>query len=186
MSNAPYYPGHDNELYGLVAQFENADQLVEAASKVRDAGYTATDAHVPFPVHGLSDALGVKRTVLPWIVLGGGITGCIGGFLLQYWVSVHAYALNVGGRPLNSWPSFIPVTFECTILFAGISTLIGMLALNGLPRPYHPVFNTPDFERATGNGFFLVVEASDPQFELQETRGFLDGLGPMKVSEVHG
>ena len=178
---------HDKEpkLYGLVAEFDDSHVLIAAAERVRDAGYTHTDAHAPFPVHGLAEALGMKRTVLPWIVLTCGILGCCGGFLLQYWVSVEAYPLNVGGRPFNSWPSFIPVTFECTILLAGLSTLIGMLALNGLPRPYHPVFNTPNFERASSNGYFLCIEATDPNFDLGETRGLMDDLGAVAVSEVY-
>lgn len=171
-------------LYGLVAEFDDSDTLIAAAERVRDAGYTHTDAHVPFPIHGLTQALGQRRTVLPWIVLTCGILGCIGGFTLQYWISVDAYPLNVGGRPFNSWPSFIPVTFECTILLAGLSTLFGMLGLNGLPRPHHPVFNTPNFERATSNGYFLCVEATDPKFNAGETRGLMDGLGAKLVSEV--
>lgn len=178
---------HTNEkkLYGLAVEFDNSSSLVRAAERIRDAGYTRTDAYAPFPVHGLTEALGIRRTILPWIVLGGGLTGCIGGFMLQYWISVSAYPLNVGGRPLNSWPSFIPVTFECTILLAGLSAMIGMIALNGLPRPHHPVFNTPNFERATGNGFFLVVEADDPNFEMEPTRALLDELGGAAVSEVY-
>ncbi len=176
---------NENKLYGLVVEFGDSNALVKAAERVRDSGYTHTDAHAPFPVHGLTEALGIRRTILPWIVLGGGLTGCIGGFMLQYWVSVSAYPLNVGGRPLNSWPSFIPVAFECTILLAGLSAMIGMIALNGLPRPHHPVFNAPNFERASGNGFFLVVEADDPQFDLQSTRALLDDLGGAAVSEVY-
>jgi len=171
-------------LYGLVAEFDDSDTLLKAAATVRDAGYTVTDAHVPFPIHGLSEALGIKRTILPWIVLICGLLGCLGGFMLQHWISVDSYPLNVGGRPLNSWPSFIPVTFECTILLAGLSTLFGMLGLNGLPRPHHPVFNTPNFERATANGYFLCIEAVDPKFNATETRALMDSLDAVAVSEV--
>ena len=178
------YHQEEPTLYGLVAEFDDAHVLVAAAERVRDAGYTHTDAHVPFPIHGLAEALGMRRTILPWIVLTCGLLGCIGGFTLQYWVSVDAYPVNVGGRPLNSWPSFIPVTFECTILLAGLSTLFGMLALNGLPRLHHPVFNTPHFERATGNGYFLCIESSDPKFDLDKTRDLMNDLGAKVVSEV--
>ena len=173
------------KLYGLVAEFEDSDVLLVAAQKTADEGYTHTDAHVPFPIHGLSEALGMKRTILPWIVFTCGLLGCIGGFYLQYWVSAVEYPLNVGGRPYLSWPSFIPVTFECTILLAGLSCLIGMLALNGLPRPYHPIFNAPNIEKASENTFFLCIEADDPKFELEAARSFMNGLGADAVSEVY-
>jgi len=178
-------PPSDNALYALVAEFADSDTLLAAAHRVRETGYTRTDAFSPVPVHGLAEALGARRTILPWIVFLGGLLGCIGGFYLQYWVSVLEYPVNVGGRPMNSWPSFIPITFECTILGAGLSTIIGMLALNGLPRPYHPVFNTPGFERASDDGFFLCVESEDPQFDLVGTRAFLEGAGATQVSAVH-
>lgn len=178
-------PSTDNTLYALVAEFADSDTLLAAAHRTREAGYTQTDAFAPVPVHGLAEALGARRTILPWIVFLGGLLGCIGGFYLQYWVSVMEYPVNIGGRPLNSWPSFIPVTFECTILGAGLFTIIGMLALNGLPRPYHPVFNTPGFERASDDRFFLCIESDDPQFDLDRTRAFLEDTGPDRVSAVH-
>ncbi|NKB25745.1 MAG: DUF3341 domain-containing protein [Kiritimatiellae bacterium] len=174
----------DKKIYGLVAEFNDSDLLIKAAEQTQEAGYTKTDAYTPFPVHGLTEALGIKRTILPWIVLTGGILGCLGGFYLQYWVSVEAYPLNVGGRPFNSWPSFIPVTFECTILGAALSAIIGMLSLNGLPQPYHSIFNTPNFERASNDGFFLCIEEQDPKFDKKQTRRLLEDLGAVSVSEV--
>lgn len=172
------------KLYGLIAEFDNTDDLVAAAVKVRDAGYVKTDAYAPFPVHGLSEALGVQRTILPWIVLAGGLLGGFGGFMLQYWVSVIEYPMNIGGRPYFSWPSFVPIIFECTILGAGVTTLLGMLGLNGLPQPYHPVFNAQNFERASEDGYFLCVEAADEKFDLQATRSLLEESGPKQVTEV--
>ena len=173
------------KLYGLVAEFDDSDVLLAAAKKTADAGYTQTDAHVPYPIHGLSEALGMKRTILPWIVFTCGLLGCIGGFYLQYWISAVDYPVNVGGRPYVSWPSFIPVTFECTILLAGLSSLIGMLSLNGLPRPHHPIFNAPNFEKASENTFFLCIEAEDSQFDLERTKAFMNELGAQAVSEVY-
>ena len=172
-------------LYALVAEFDDSNAVLQAAEKTCAAGYTRTDAHSPYPVHGLSEALGMPRTVLPWITLAGGLLGCLGGFMLQYWVSAVEYPHNVGGRPYFSWPSFIPIIFECTILGAGLSTFFGMLGLNGLPRPYHDVFNTPNFERASEDRFFLCIEAADPKFDLASTRAFLEGLGALAVSEVY-
>lgn len=178
--------GHDKQpgLYALVAEFNETDELLNAAEKVRDEGYKDTDAHVPFPVHGLDEALGIKRSILPWFVLLGGILGGSGGYLLQYWVSVEAYPLNIGGRPLHSWPSFVPIIFECTILGAGLTTFFAMLGLNGLPRPHHPVFNTPNFEGASEDRYFLAIEATDPKFDLVQTKQLLESLGPVAVSEV--
>ena len=172
------------ELYGLMAEFENADAVLEASKKTYAAGYRRLDAYSPFPVHGLAEAVGYKRRILPWIVLAGGIVGGLGGFFLQYWVSVIDMPLNVGGRPLNSWPSFIPVTFECTILGASLSAVLGMLGLNGLPRPHHPVFNVPRFGRATTNRFFLLIESRDEQFDVSGTREFLKSLDPSEVMDV--
>jgi hypothetical protein len=142
------------------------------------------DAFSPLPIEGLADAIGFHRTRVPLIVLLGGIVGGLGGFYLQYWISVVNYPVNVGGRPYNSWPSFIPVTFEMTILVAAFSALIGMLALNGLPMPYHPLFNVPRFALATRNRFFLCIEARDARFDLQATRQFLESLNAREVSEV--
>jgi hypothetical protein len=171
-------------IYGLLAEFDDANRLVAAARRTREEGYTHTDAYSPFPVEELADALGARATRLPLIIFLGGLTGCIGGFLLQYIPSVLEYPLNVGGRPLNSWPSFIPVTFELTILAAALTAVLGMLALNGLPMPYHPVFNVPRFALATRDRFFLCIEATDPKFELERTRAFLQGLEAREVHQV--
>jgi hypothetical protein len=170
--------------YGLVAEFENAESLLRAARRTYEEGYRRMDAFSPLPIEGLADAIGFHRTRVPLIVLLGGIVGGLGGFYLQYWISVVNYPVNVGGRPYNSWPSFIPVTFEMTILAAAFSALIGMLALNGLPMPYHPLFNVPRFALATRNRFFLCIEARDARFDLQATRQFLESLNAREVSEV--
>ena len=172
------------ELYGLVAEFEEAEQVVAAAEKVYDAGYRKIDAYSPFPVHGLAEAIGFKDILLPWMIFIGGCTGAATGISLEYFTSVLDYPMNVGGRPLFSWPSFIPVTFECTILFSALTAVFGMIILNGLPRPYHSIFNTPDFERATQDRFFLCIEAADPRFDIRETEKFLKSLQPFNVSAV--
>jgi hypothetical protein len=171
-------------LYGLMTMFDTPDDLLAAAHKTYEAGYRRMDAYSPFPIHGLAEAVGYRKRILPWIVLGGGIFGCVAGFLLQYWVSVEAMPVNVGGRPLNSWPAFIPVTFECTILGAALSAVLGMLALNGLPRPHHPVFNQPRFAMATRNRFFLCIEAADTLFDRDRTGKYLEELSPYGVLEV--
>jgi hypothetical protein len=171
-------------LYGLMTMFDNPDDLLAAAHKTYEAGYRKMDAYSPFPIHGLAEAVGYRRRILPWIVLAGGIFGCIAGFSLQYWVSVDALPLNIGGRPLNSWPAFLPVTFECTVLGAALSAVLGMLGLNGLPRPHHPVFNQPRFAMATRNRFFLCIETADPLFERRKTEKYLEELSPYGVMEV--
>jgi hypothetical protein len=171
-------------IHGLMAEFDDANALVLAAASARDAGYRRMDAYSPFPIEELHDALGSHHSRLPLIVLIGGLVGCVAGFLLQYWASAIAYPINVGGRPFNSWPAFIPVTFECTILGAALSAVLGMLALNGLPMPYHPVFNVPRFALASRNRFFLCIEARDAKFELEGTRQFLETLKPREVSAV--
>lgn len=171
-------------LHGIIAEFENAEELLHAAKRAREAGYTQMDAYSPFPVHGLSEAIGFEDHKVPWVVFISGVIGAIAGFALQYYVSVIDYPLNVGGRPFLSWPSFIPVTFETTVLFAAFGAFIGMLALNGLPQPYHPVFNAPRFERASQDRFFLCIEAKDPLFDRVKTRHFLESVGARLVSEV--
>jgi hypothetical protein len=171
-------------LYGLMAEFDGAEELLEAARHAYEEGYRRMDAYSPFPVHGLAEAIGFHRTRLPLLVLLAGIAGGIGGYALQYWVSAIDYPLNIGGRPLNSWPAFIPVTFELIILMAALAAVLGMLALNGLPMPYHPVFNVPAFELATRNRFFLCIEAVDAKFDVRETRRFLESLKPSGVHEV--
>lgn len=172
------------EVYGLVAEYEKADELIEAASRAREAGYRRIEAYAPFPVHGLAEAVGFRRTWLPLIVLVGGVIGGAGGFFLQYWISVIDYPLNIGGRPLNSWPSFIPVTFELAVLTAALFAVLGMFALNGLPRPYHPLFNVPQFSRATRDRFFLSIESQDAKFDAGATRKFLEESAPVAVHQV--
>ena len=171
-------------LYGLVAEFDRPESLLAAARRTYEEGYRKMDAFSPLPVEGLADAIGFHRTRVPLLVLLGGIAGCFGGFYLQYWIAAIAYPVNVGGRPFNSWPSFIPVTFEMTILVAAFTALIGMLALNGLPMPYHPLFNVPRFALATRDRFFLCIEAKDPRFDPETTRQFLTSLDAREVSEV--
>ena len=171
-------------VYGLLAEFDDPTSLVMAADRAREEGYVFMDAYSPFPIEELHHAIGMHHTRLPLIVLIGGLVGCIGGFALQYWVSAVAYPVNVGGKPFVSWPAFIPVTFECTILGAALSCVLGMLALNGLPQPYHPVFNVPRFALASRNRFFLCIEARDPRFHLEDTRRFLETLTPRDVTTV--
>lgn len=170
--------------YGLMAEFATADALLEAAGRVRDAGYTKFDAFSPFPIHGMPEAIGFKDRSVARIVLAGGIIGLLAGYGLEYWTSVIAYPLNIGGRPQHSWPMFVPPAFETTILFAAIAAVVGMLALNGLPQPYHPVFNVPRFSLASQESFFLVVEAGDPKFDAEGTRQMLASLQPKEVVEV--
>lgn len=179
---------HENrtqsDLYGLLAEFEDPDDLLDAARRTHAAGYRSIDAFTPYPVEGLSRALGFSSTRLPVVVLIGGITGCLTGYLLQYITAVDVYPLNVGGRPLHSWPAFVPVTFEVTILFAALAAVLGMLALNGLPTPYHPVFNAPQFERASRDRFFLCIKAKDRRFDRGEVKRFLEDLKPDEVIEI--
>ena len=171
-------------VYGLLAEFAQPENLLAGASSAHAAGYRRMDAYTPFPVHGLSEAIGLRQTRLPMIVLIGGIVGALLGFGLQYWYEVSHYPMNVGGRPHNSWPNIIVITFECTILFASLSAVLGMLALNGLPQPYHPLFNVPSFELASRSHFFLCVEARDPKFDLDATRVFLERLRPLSIYVV--
>lgn len=171
-------------IYGLLAEFEEAEALVHATHRAREAGYRRMDAYSPFPIEELTEALGLRPTRLPWLVFMGGLLGTLTGYGLQYYASVIAYPLNVGGKPDHSWPAFIPVTFEMTILVASLTAVLGMLALNGLPQPYHPCFHVERFAHATRDRFFLSIEATDPQFDLKETREFMESLGPREVNEV--
>ena len=171
-------------LYGLMAEFETPGALVAAAEKARLAGYRKLDAYSPIPIEELNEALALPRTRLPKLVFIGGLLGSIAGFALQYFSAAIAYPMNIGGRPFNSWPQFVPVMFETTVLGAALTCFIGMWALNRLPQPYHPVFNVPAFARASTDRFFLVIETIDPAFRPDETRKFLEGLHPVGVSEV--
>jgi Protein of unknown function (DUF3341) len=171
-------------IYGLMGEFDSPETLLAAARGAFAEGFRKMDAYSPFPVDGLAEALGFRRTRVPFVVLIGGIIGCFGGFFLQYWVSVIDYPINIGGRPLNSWPSFIPVTFELTILLAALSAFFAVLALNGLPMPYHPVFNVERFELASRSRFFLCIEAADPRFDGEKTRKFFAEAGAQGVYEV--
>lgn len=172
-------------VYGLMAQFEEPEALLEAANRAYAAGYRNMDAYTPLPIDGLAEAVGFRRNWVSPIVLLFGMCGAAGGFGLLWWISVIAYPLNIAGRPFDSWPAYIPITFECTVLLAALSAVIGMLALNKLPQPYHPVFNVESFaQRASIDRFFLCIEASDPKFDLTKTRAFLDQLNPVEVAEV--
>lgn len=179
--------GHEADtpqVYGLIAEFDDPDTLLKATTKAHEAGYRAMDAYSPFPIHGLAEAMGVRKTAVSFITLVGGLTGAITGFGMQWFASVHHYPFSIGGKPDLSWPAFMPITFELTILFAAFSALGSMLLLNGLPRPHHPIFNAKRFERASSDGFFLCIERTDAQYDDNETRSFLQGLGPVEVSEV--
>ena len=171
--------------HGIMAQFETAEQVLSAANRAWAAGYRNMDAYSPMPVEGLAEAVGFRRNWVSPIVLFFGLCGCVGGFMLLWWITVVAFPHNVAGRPMDSWPAYIPITFECTILLAALSSAIGMLALNKLPQPYHPVFNVESFaKRASVDRFFLCIEASDPKFDAVRTRAFLEELNPEEVSDV--
>jgi hypothetical protein len=172
-------------IYGLMAEFADATSLVAAAEQTYAEGYRRTDAYTPYPIHELFDALHAHDRRVPLFVLLGGITGACAGFGLCYWVSVIAYPLNIAGRPLNSWPMFIPVTFEVTILFAALTAVLSWIVLSGLPMPYHPVFNVPRFATgASQHAFFLTIEAADPKFDRTRTSEFLKGLGAREINEI--
>src|SRR5580704_8978224 len=175
---------HPETIYGLMAEFATPEQLLEAAHHTHEAGYRRIDAFAPFPIEGLAHAIGFHRTRLPLVVLLAGMCGAAAGFSMQYYAAAVSYPINVGGRPLNSWPAFIPVTFEMTILCAAAAAVFGMLAMNGLPTPYHPVFNVPRFALASRDRFFLCIKAGDPLFDRQKTRQFLETLTAREVSEI--
>ena len=171
-------------IYGLMAEFDSAQALVDAGRKTREAGYKKIDAYSPFPIEGLAEEIGMHFDEIPLTVLIGGIIGGSTGYLMQYWMAAVDYPLNIGGKPPHSWPAFIVITFEMTILFAGISAVLGMLAFNGLPMPYHPVFNVPRFALASKDRFFLIIFSTDKNYDPARTRQFLERLNPISVAEV--
>ena len=172
------------DIYGLMAEFTTGEAVLEAAKRAYDAGYRRMDGFSPFPLHGLSEALGFRRTRLPVVTLIGGLLGGCGAYFMLWYACVISYPINIGGRPLHSWPAFFPITFELAVLGASFASLFGMLALNGLPRPHHPVFNVPEFVRASRDRFFLLIESRDPIFHIGETRQFMESLQPENVFEV--
>jgi len=178
---------HDDsdQVFGVIAQFATSDELLHAAKVAHSEGYRAMDAYSPIPVHGVYEAMGYKRSWLAWMIAAGGTTGFLTGCILQYWVSAIAYPVIVGGRHFNSWPAFIPICFELTILFSALTAVFGMFALNGLPRPYHPIFNAENFELATMDRFFLCIESTDENFDENGVASFLRGLKPENVSTVN-
>ena len=177
-------PDAPSTLHGLMAEYDDPAALVAATRRAYAEGYRKLDAYSPFPIEALTDALHLHNTRVPLIVLIGGVVGACSGYGMQYWMAAVSYPLNIGGKPLNSWPSFIPVTFEMTVLFAALAGVFGMLALNGLPRPYHPVFNVARFALATRDRFFLCIESADPRFDREATRRFLESTAPREVSDV--
>ena len=174
----------DPRIYGLMAEFDSVDSVIAAAHRVHAAGYRKIDAYSPFPLEELSEAIGFEKNGVALVCLIGGLLGGSAAYILQWWINTISYPVNIGGRPLHSWPSFIIVTFEMTILFSGLSAVFGMLALNGLPMPYHPVFNVPQFDAASRDKFFIVIFASDRNYDPVGTRQFLEGLSPISVAEV--
>jgi hypothetical protein len=174
----------EKTLYGLMAEFEEHEQLLEAAKRAYEDGYRRMDGFSPFPIEGLAEALGHEMTLVPLFTLMGGIAGGLGGYFMEWYSMGRLYPINVGGRPLNSWPNFIPITFELTVLIASLSALTAMLLLNRLPHPNHPVFNVPEFRRASIDRFFLCIEAADPKFKHEKTWEFLESLKPVRIAEV--
>lgn len=174
----------NHNLYGLMVEFDQPEPLLNAARRAKEAGYTCMDAYSPMPVEGLADAIGFRSTMVQRLVFIAGVLGATGGFTLCWWMTVVAYPHIVAGRPLNSWPAYVAITFESMVLIACLTAMVGMLALNGLPQPYHPVFNVKRFEHASLDKFFLCIEAADPKFDRQATRDFLEQLDSQGVMEV--
>ena len=178
------HTSQDIKLHGYVAEFDDPEKVVAAIHRVREEGYQKYDTFSPYPVEEFADAMDAHHTPLPWIVFAGGVLGALTGWALQYATSTEIYPMNIGGRPFNSWPAFIVVIFECTILFAAFSAVFGMLALNGLPRPHHPLFNVEGFKRASQDRYFVYIEAEDPHFDAERTRRFLESLEASEVNAV--
>lgn len=174
----------DKQLYGLLVEFEDVNDLRAAAETVRDAGYTKWDCHTPFPVHGMDGAMGIKPTVIPWLVLGAGITGASVGLFMQWWMNAVDYKIIISGKPFFSLPANIPIIFELTILLSALTAVGSLFAFNGLPMLYHPLFSNERFARATNDRFFLVVEACDPKFNLDQTRQLLESMGGAAIETV--
>lgn len=172
------------KIYGAVAEFDSGEALIEAARAAREEGYRDLDGYSPIPVHGFTDVIGFEDNKLGWAVLGAGLSGACLGLGLQWWVSEFAYKHNVGGKPFFSWPMFIPVTFECTILLSALTAAGAMIAFNGLPKPHHPLFNAEMMQRASSDRFILCVEATDPNFEEAKVTDFLQTLNPLSVETV--
>jgi hypothetical protein len=177
-------PRTEKRLFGYLVEFLDPEHLIEACRRVRDAGYRRWDAHTPFPLHAMDDAMGIRGTRLPWIVLAAGLTGCALALLLQWYTNAFDYPYAISGKPFFSLPAFVPVTFELTILLSALATFFAMWSLNGLPRLHHPLFNSARFRRVTADRFFIVIEASDPLFDHERTRAFLEGLGGTTVEPV--
>lgn len=173
-----------DDVLGLMARYKNAMALLAAARKAREQGYSAIEAYSPFPVEGLSDCLEQKESALPWIVFTGGVIGAVSGFMMEYIANVWAYPLNIGARPFNSWPAFVPIAFELTILVAAISGFVGLVLRCGFPRLNHPVFSVPDFKRATIDSFFLCIFSKDIKFNLTGTKEFLGTTGPEEIYQI--
>jgi len=180
----PAFEFEEPKLFGLMAEFEEHEQLLEAARRAYAEGYRRMDGYSPFPIDGLAEALGHEYNEIPLLTLFGGVIGGLGGYFMEWYAMARLYPLNVGGRPLNSWPNFIPIVFELTVLVASFSAFVSVFLLSRLPQPHHPVFNIPEFERASIDRFFLCIEVIDPKFDRSETRKFLENLKPCKVSEV--
>ena len=176
--------GGDPRLWGLLAEFESVGALIAAAERVRHEGFTRFDAHSPVPVHGIDEAMDIRMSKLPWVVAGGGLTGALGGLLLQWWTNAHDYPLLVSGKPLFGLPAAIPVTFELTVLLGALGAVGGLIFVTGLPRLHHPLFASARFRRATSDRFFLSIEAADPRFDRTRTGALLEALGSTYVTEV--
>jgi hypothetical protein len=172
------------ELAGYLAEFADVDSVMSAAEIVRDAGYTRWDVHSPFPIHGMDEAMGIRQTILPWLVLGGGLAGLGGALLMQWWMNAYDYSYMISGKPLFSLPAFIPIMFECTVLLASLTAVFGMLLLNKLPLLYNPLFKSDRFRRVTDDRFFVVIDATDPKFDEIETENLLRSTNPVAIEQV--